>query len=573
MPSPSTGDRGEVALRGCRIVHTTCRGRCVVAAQPLKAGTLLLRERAVCGVDSTCLRGMSDMFPALDRSEWLLVQLLRDQRNLIADEGDEQSPLLLGVLALRLIRASRVVSAPAAATLRSLCTLAAPLSPVLTALSSVLVSVLLRLDPPLQQKPFSALTEECQRVVGSLSCNLFTITDTELLPCGVALFPTATLFNHSCTPSACQVFPRAGAADAPAQRIIEVRAIRDVQRGEELCVSYIDSAQPRQERQSALLQMYRFCCSCYKCCVADSRDAWRCCSAQCRGLYGPTPALERIRYDTWLLSSSPPVVNATATAGAIAVKVPVAARTVLVHSSAAFIKSTGYDLPCPVPSLLSQQTEEEAEAQLHCSAAAPAWPDSQLAWLFVNFRSSRRTGRRATLDASWRELAGGRALRCEVCGDTQSMLWVIKARRALLAAIPNSSSAGPAVEQRLSAFRMLQHRVLRTHYLTFDWGTKLCLALIYAQRFEEALSVCAVVLDTLPCLYPGAHPVALVQRYQACKLLRLLGRASLPQAVPGTAKYGAEDLLRRAAEAARTLYGDVASCTENVAERVMYMTM
>jgi len=67
--------------------------------------------------------------------------------------------------------------------------------------------------------------------------------------------------------------------------------------------------------------------------------------------------------------------------------------------------------------------------------------------------------------------------------------------------------------------------------------------------------------------------VALVQRYQVCKLLRHLGRARLSQGKSGTAEYTAEDVLARAIKAARTLFGGPADCTENVAEQVARMTM
>lgn len=83
----------------------------------------------------------------------------------------------------------------------------------------------------------------------------------------------------------------------------------------------------------------------------------------------------------------------------------------------------------------------------------------------------------------------------------------------------------------------------------------------------------AAVLRALPGLYPGdAHPVPLLQRYQACKLLRLLGLPrlelaleaggagagaggrALPVSVP--VSVSAEALLVQAVHAARTLHGD-----------------
>lgn len=78
--------------------------------------------------------------------------------------------------------------------------------------------------------------------------------DIDLLGRGVYL--QAALFNHSCAPN-CSV--SAGA------RTLEVVLDEDVAAGEELCISYIDTQQPRAARQKALRAHYHFTCVCARC--------------------------------------------------------------------------------------------------------------------------------------------------------------------------------------------------------------------------------------------------------------------------------------------------------------------
>ena len=64
------------------------------------------------------------------------------------------------------------------------------------------------------------------------------------------------MFNHSCDPNC------AMSRDVSPMRVITTRA---VQPGEELTVSYIQTAAPRSTRQAQLLEGYRFVCACSRC--------------------------------------------------------------------------------------------------------------------------------------------------------------------------------------------------------------------------------------------------------------------------------------------------------------------
>eukprot|EP00960_Hanusia_phi_P007857 224857-Hanusia_phi.AAC.1 len=89
-----------------------------------------------------------------------------------------------------------------------------------------------------------------------LSCNCYTIVDEEERAVGIGLFPIAALMNHSCSPSCVQSFHG---------RRMQLRALRDIEEGEELTLSYIDPAEPLVVRQEELRKRYFFSCTCNMC--------------------------------------------------------------------------------------------------------------------------------------------------------------------------------------------------------------------------------------------------------------------------------------------------------------------
>ena len=74
--------------------------------------------------------------------------------------------------------------------------------------------------------------------------------------CGVGLFEGVANLNHDCEPNAVVVFEQDSTAT--------VAALRPIQKGEEVCISYIDVDQPVDERRADLLD-YGFVCSCARC--------------------------------------------------------------------------------------------------------------------------------------------------------------------------------------------------------------------------------------------------------------------------------------------------------------------
>lgn len=67
--------------------------------------------------------------------------------------------------------------------------------------------------------------------------------------------------NHSCVPNAQVTFPQSN-------HILHLIAFRDIEIGQEICISYLDECmllRSRHSRQKHLKQNYLFNCTCSKC--------------------------------------------------------------------------------------------------------------------------------------------------------------------------------------------------------------------------------------------------------------------------------------------------------------------
>jgi len=94
-------------------------------------------------------------------------------------------------------------------------------------------------------------------------CNNFVYHDTQLFGMAESAFPVGSLFNHSCSPNATLYYHEG--------RQI-VRAMRDIPRGEEICITYTDVMNARPQRQQLLLQKYKFECRCFRCIDTSGLD-------------------------------------------------------------------------------------------------------------------------------------------------------------------------------------------------------------------------------------------------------------------------------------------------------------
>ncbi|KAJ1490191.1 hypothetical protein T484DRAFT_1665040 [Baffinella frigidus] len=93
-----------------------------------------------------------------------------------------------------------------------------------------------------------------------------TITDSDLRPFGVGIYPLAALANHACLPNCVQTFK--GTA-------ITIRAMREIPSGEEVTIAYVDVATPLVQRKADLKERYLFECECGGCSgeEAEAREA------------------------------------------------------------------------------------------------------------------------------------------------------------------------------------------------------------------------------------------------------------------------------------------------------------
>ncbi|XP_064020570.1 N-lysine methyltransferase SMYD2 [Pogoniulus pusillus] len=95
-----------------------------------------------------------------------------------------------------------------------------------------------------------------------VNCNGFTIEDEELSHLGSAIFPDVALMNHSCCPNVIVTYKGT---------LAEVRAVKEIEPGEEVFTSYIDLLYPTEDRNDRLRDSYFFNCDCREC-IAKDKD-------------------------------------------------------------------------------------------------------------------------------------------------------------------------------------------------------------------------------------------------------------------------------------------------------------
>ncbi|KAI1317408.1 hypothetical protein EDD11_008472 [Mortierella claussenii] len=87
-------------------------------------------------------------------------------------------------------------------------------------------------------------------------CNNFSIHDSQLFTMAEGTFPMGALFNHSCRPNAIVMYEG---------KVQLVRALEDIEAGQEVCTSYVDNGVQRLERRQLLREKYFFECRCPRC--------------------------------------------------------------------------------------------------------------------------------------------------------------------------------------------------------------------------------------------------------------------------------------------------------------------
>ncbi|XP_053793641.1 histone-lysine N-methyltransferase SMYD3 isoform X4 [Vidua chalybeata] len=98
--------------------------------------------------------------------------------------------------------------------------------------------------------------ERGKKCYENVTCNCFTISNGEMQDVGVGLYPSMSLLNHSCDPNCVIVFE--------GYQLL-LHSVREIQIGEELTISYVESLMPTRERQKQLVRQYCFECDCPLC--------------------------------------------------------------------------------------------------------------------------------------------------------------------------------------------------------------------------------------------------------------------------------------------------------------------
>lgn len=146
------------------------------------------------------------------------------------------------------------------------------------------------------------LFHHCVVVLLKLTCNAFTIENDELDPCANALYLFTACINHSCQPNCLQRFDADGK--------IVIRSIRPIFAGEEITISYIDTARPTWWRQIELLHYYYFQCTCMKCTNVEMYEGFRCKTRHCQGLLRlKTCCNTKYQFRLWLAGRYPPALH------------------------------------------------------------------------------------------------------------------------------------------------------------------------------------------------------------------------------------------------------------------------
>ena len=91
----------------------------------------------------------------------------------------------------------------------------------------------------------------------AIECNSFGISNSELIRIGTALYNPSNFINHSCAPNA--MIRQSG-------RRQFLVASQDIEKGQEITISYIDHGIPeRIYRRRLLRDLYHFECTCKRC--------------------------------------------------------------------------------------------------------------------------------------------------------------------------------------------------------------------------------------------------------------------------------------------------------------------
>ena len=127
------------------------------------------------------------------------------------------------------------------------------------------LSILLRLAG------LSLKDEEIKHLLLACQCNAHTIGGvghTLKQHVSIGYYPLVSMLNHSCMPNCIHYF----VCTPGSPPVLKIRAITDINKGQELLYSYVPLYQSTESRKSHLSSAYSFNCTCPRCVYIDSED-------------------------------------------------------------------------------------------------------------------------------------------------------------------------------------------------------------------------------------------------------------------------------------------------------------
>jgi SET and MYND domain-containing protein len=94
------------------------------------------------------------------------------------------------------------------------------------------------------------------QLIGKIDQNTFGVRFDRNLSYAFGLFPNMSYFNHTCAPNVCVI---------QHNTVLNIMAMRDIEAGEEVGISYIETNRNTKDRRKCLQVEYNFYCRCSRC--------------------------------------------------------------------------------------------------------------------------------------------------------------------------------------------------------------------------------------------------------------------------------------------------------------------
>ncbi|ESQ50334.1 hypothetical protein EUTSA_v10002010mg [Eutrema salsugineum] len=290
-------DGGAKAETLLRIAEIEGRGRSLVAAQPLRAGQVILRESPLLLYSAFpflsspsspycdhCFRQLSQSARkcqscslvsfcsyrscSASHTPWLCESLRWIHQSYSAAFSDQPPERQVQA---RFLLASYDLAANSPSDFQLLLSLQGNGDPADSAAVNFLHSLLSAVCPPIPVSFSPEITAALlakDKVNGFGLMEPFSVSNEKRSVRAYGIYPNTSFFNHDCLPNACR-FDYVD-SDSDGNTDIVIRMIHDLPEGREVCLSYFPVNMNYSSRQKRLLEDYGFKCVCDRCKVESS---------------------------------------------------------------------------------------------------------------------------------------------------------------------------------------------------------------------------------------------------------------------------------------------------------------